>query len=70
MSIKNRVATIERKTNIKPYPQIDAFYRTEDQSLEEVMARQGKSMADYSDPSVRHFLEVVYVSVKPQGQAA
>jgi hypothetical protein len=68
MSIKNRVAAIESKANIKPYPQIDAFYRTKDETLEEVMARQGKSMADYSDPSVRDFLDVVFV--KPKGKAA
>ena len=70
MSVRNRIAAIERKIKPKPYPAMDIFYRDESESLEEVMRRDGKNMSDYSDPTVRDFIEVVYVSVKQQRQAA
>jgi hypothetical protein len=70
MGIRNRMAAIERKANIKAFPKIDIFYINEGEILEEVMHREGRSMSDYNDPTVRDFIQVVYVSVKPQGQTA
>jgi hypothetical protein len=70
VNYRSRVATIERKASIKAFPKIDIFYINEGESLEEVMQREGRSMSDYSDPTVRDFIQVVYVSVKPQGHAA
>lgn len=64
MSVRNRIAAIERKIKPRSYPAMDIFLRDEDESLEEVMQREGRSMSDYSDPTVRDFMEVVYVSVK------